>query len=145
MKAIEHSADETSKLTPEAATSYRALSARCNYLAQDRPDIAYASKELCRDFAAPTLQSLSKLKKVIRYLKGVPRLVYRFPWQDQRDGDVLVLEVDTDFAGCRATRRSTSGGVALRGAHCLRHWSSTQPTVALSSGEAELGGNSKGL
>ena len=33
----------------------------------------------------------------------------------------------------------------MRGTHCLRHWSSTQPTVALSSGEAELGGISKGL
>ena len=32
----------------------------------------------------------------------------------------------------------------MRGNHCLRHWSSTQPTLALSSGEAELGGLSKG-
>ena len=31
------------------------------------------------------------------------------------------------------------------GGHCLRHWSSTQPTIALSSGEAELGRISKGL
>ena len=33
----------------------------------------------------------------------------------------------------------------MRGGHCVRHWSSTQPTIALSSGEAELGGISKGL
>ena len=33
----------------------------------------------------------------------------------------------------------------MRGTHCLRHWSSTQPTVALSSGEAKLGGIAKGL
>ena len=33
----------------------------------------------------------------------------------------------------------------MRGTHCLRHWSSTQPTIALSSGEAELGGISKGM
>ena len=52
--------------------------------------------------------------------------------------------VDTDFAGCRVTRRSTSGGVALYGSHCVRHWSSTQTTIALSSGEAELGGLCKG-
>ena len=32
----------------------------------------------------------------------------------------------------------------LRGPHCLKHWSSTQPTIALSSGEAELGGLCKG-
>ena len=52
--------------------------------------------------------------------------------------------VDTDFAGCRATRRSTSGGCALLGDHCIKHWSSTQTTIALSSGEAELGGLAKG-
>ena len=46
--------------------------------------------------------------------------------------------VDTDFAGCHTSRRSTSGGVAVRGAHCIKHWSTTQTTVALSSGEAEL-------
>ena len=32
----------------------------------------------------------------------------------------------------------------MYGIHCLRHWSSRQPTFALSSGEAELGGLSKG-
>ena len=32
----------------------------------------------------------------------------------------------------------------MRGGHCLKHWSTTQPTIALSSGEAELGGLCKG-
>ena len=32
----------------------------------------------------------------------------------------------------------------MYGDHCVRHWSSTQPTIALSSGEAELGGLCKG-
>ena len=57
---------------------------------------------------------------------------------------MLGLNVDTDFAGCRVTRRSTSGGAAVRGNRCVRHWPSTQPTIALSSGEAELGGIPKG-
>ena len=33
----------------------------------------------------------------------------------------------------------------MRGGHCIRHWSSTQTTIALSSGEAELGGIAKGV
>ena len=73
---------------------------------------------------------------------GKPRLVYFYPWQDRPA--TLSIHVDTDFAGCRVTRRSTSGGVARYGRHCLRHWSVTQPTLALSSGEAELGGLCKG-
>ena len=32
----------------------------------------------------------------------------------------------------------------MRGGHCVKHWSSTQTTVALSSGEAELGGICRG-
>ena len=52
--------------------------------------------------------------------------------------------VDTDYAGCLATRRSTSGGAALRGAHLIKHWSITQGYVTLSSAEAELNGITRG-
>ena len=52
--------------------------------------------------------------------------------------------VDTDFGGCRVTRHSTSGGVAMRGMHPIKHWSITQPTIALSCGEAELEGICRG-
>eukprot|EP00969_Alexandrium_andersonii_P180965 7996515-Alexandrium_andersonii.AAC.1 len=44
----------------------------------------------------------------------------------------------------RLTRRSTSGGVCLRGQHAIKHWSTTQKTIALSSGEAELAGIVRG-
>ena len=50
----------------------------------------------------------------------------------------------TDFAGCGVTRRSTSGGCALRGSHLIKHWSTAQKAVTLSSGEAELCGIVKG-
>ena len=33
----------------------------------------------------------------------------------------------------------------MLGTHCIRHWSTTQSTVSLSSGEAELHGISKGV
>ena len=106
-------------------------------------DIAYASTELCKDSGAPTVHSLYRLTRVIRCLKGSPRLGYRFAWQ--QNPQRITLNVDTDVAGCKASRRSTSGGVAMRGTHCLRPWSATQTTIALSSGEAELGGLAKGI
>ena len=55
----------------------------------------------------------------------------------------LKVYTDTDFAGCRRTRRSTSGGVVMLGSHCLKTYSSTQEIVALSSGEAEFYGDVK--
>ena len=136
---LENVADE---LEGEAATMFRALSARVLYLSMDRPECAFAAKELCRQFAAPTKKGVEALKRTARFLVGMPRLVYEF--QFQKATNVLQVFVDTDFGGCHSTRRSTSGGVAMRGGHCVKHWSTTQTKVALSSGEAELGGICRG-
>lgn len=43
--------------------------------------------------------------------------------------------VDSDWAGCRRTRKSTSGGVMLLGGTPVRGWSSNQAAIAVSSGE----------
>ena len=50
----------------------------------------------------------------------------------------MVVYIGSDWAGCRRTAKSTSGGAVMRGTHCLKTWSSTQKTISLSSGEAEL-------
>ena len=144
VKKIEMAGNIGDLLTPEQATTFRALSARGNYLAQDRVDISFSTKELCREFAAPANSSQLRLKRLARFLVGAPRLVYRYDWLSDADTKELTVYVDTDFAGCRVSRRSTNGGTMLRGTHCLKHWSSTQPTIALSSGEAELGGLCRG-
>ena len=137
-KKLELAENSAFELSPADATTYRALAARCNYLSQDRPDIAFSSKELCREFSVPNKMSFQKLKRLARYLSGLPRLVYRYSWQAMPE--VLDVFVDTDFAGCQTTRRSTSGGVALIGQCLIKHWSKTQTTISLSSGEAELHG-----
>ena len=50
----------------------------------------------------------------------------------------MELYTDSDWAGCRKTRKSTSGGVLKVGRHVIKSWSRTQKAVALSSGEAEV-------
>ena len=137
-KKLEVSENQEYILSRADATTYRALAARCNYLAQDRPDIAFSSKELCREFSVPNVGSFRKLKRLVRYLCGMPRLVYRYDFQDRPKS--LKVYVDTDFAGCKETRRSTSGGTAMLGSSCVKHWLKTQTTISLSSGEAELHG-----
>ena len=61
-----------------------------------------------------------------------------YTYRRQSKPDSLIAYSDSDWAGCRRTRRSTSGGVILHGAHLVQHWSRTQSVVALSSAEAEL-------
>ena len=109
-KSLERLQSRGEVLNAEEATLYRALAARANYLALDRPDIGFATKELCRDFSQPNRLSIQKLRRLIRYLVHNPRLVYLYPFQDSTAE--LSTFVDTDFAGCMKTRRSTSGGVS---------------------------------
>ena len=45
---------------------------------------------------------------------------------------------DSGWAGCQKSRRSTSGGCLMSGAHMLTQWSRTQHVISLSSAEAEL-------
>ena len=119
-------------------TMFRGLAARCNYLALDRPDILYASKEICREMAKPVVGSLNKLRRLGRYLKYRPRVVWSFVYQHWPQE--LHVHADSNWAGCRRTRKSTSGGTIAFGMHTLKCWSRTQSIIAKSSGEAELYG-----
>ena len=117
------------------ATQFRAIVARANYLAQDRSDIMFSVKELTRHMSKPTLASWAMLKRLGRYLLGAGRVTLRFNYQcAYKHVDVWT---DSDWAGDRLERRSTSGGVIRLGGHCIKMWSSTQKSIALSSGEAE--------
>ena len=118
-------------------TPYRGNGARCNYIGPDRPDIQYCAKEICRWMSAPTNIGQDALKRVARFLLGRRRLVFKYAWQR---ASVLECYSDTDWAGCPKTRKSTSGGCLMLGGHLLKSWSSTQPSISLSSGEAEYYG-----
>ena len=118
-------------------TTFRGTSARGNYLAAGRPDCQFAAKEVCRWMSAPSKLSMEQLKRMVRYLNGRRRLVFCYPFQE---AERLECYSDTDWSGCVRTRKSTSGGCLMLGRHVLKTWSSTQPTVSLSSGEAEYYG-----
>ena len=70
------------------------------------------------------------------YPVGAPRYEQVFTWQ--RFPAKVNIFTDSDWAGCKTTCRSISGGAIVWGSHCLKTWSSTQATVALSRAEAEL-------
>ena len=86
----------------------------------------------------PAGRDWNRLKILARYLVGRERMRQKF--QYQKRGKRITVYTDTDFAGCRDTRKSTTGGVAALGQHVIKHWSKTQAVIALSSGEAEYYG-----
>ena len=108
---------------------------RLNFLAQDRSQIQYAVKELSQSMANPTEDDWGRMKKTVRFLKGQPRYIMHFSYQENPKG--INAWSDSDFAGCTRTRKSTSGGLVRHGGHIIRSWSTGQAVTALSSGEAE--------
>ena len=116
-------------------TMYRAIVARGIYLAQYRSDIAFAVKELSRRMSCPDARDWQSLKRLGRYLLKRERAVSHFGYQSCPEH--WSIWVDSDWAGCHRTRKSTSGGVIMFGNHAVKSWSATQQVIALSSGEAE--------
>ena len=79
----------------------RADGKRCSDVGPQRPVIQYAAKEICRCMSAPTDVGLAALKRLVRFLVGRKRLVFRYPWQQ---AGMLGCYSDTDWAGCPKTR-----------------------------------------
>ena len=86
--------------------------------------------------SAPTAGDVKKIVRLGRYLVGKPRAVALYLWQAARA--VQNVFTDANWAGCNASRKSTSGGAMLPGSHVVRTWPNTQNTIAQSSADSEL-------
>ena len=60
--------EEELELATEAATLFRSVAVRTNYASQDRPDMAYAVREVCRHMSCSTAGAMRALKRIGRYL-----------------------------------------------------------------------------
>ena len=128
--------DKEETMRSEEATRYRGLAARLNYLAMDRSDLQQAAKECCKHMSSPMLGDWERLKRVGRYLRGRPRCVQIFRWE--KPNQRLEGYADSDWAGDKKSRKSTSGGAVFLRNSLLKSWCSSQNAISLSSGEAEL-------
>ena len=71
------------------------------YIALDRPDIAYSVKTALQQMSKPTKLMQRRVVRVARDLKNNPRLIWKFPNQQQpKSIDVFV---DADFAARETT------------------------------------------
>ena len=92
------------ELGPNVATEFRGLAARANYLSLDRPDIQFATKEICREMAKPTERGMLTMKRLAGYLLHLPRIVLEYKPSVEDDGIIDVYS-DSDWAGRVRTRK----------------------------------------
>jgi transposase InsO family protein len=97
-----------------------------------RPDIAQAVGALTRYMSAPSTTHWNAAKGVLRYIAGTPGYGINFTSPSYLRG-----YCDSDFAGDLDTRRSTTGYVFLYNGGAISWSSRLQPTVAVSTTEAE--------
>lgn len=98
-----------------------------------RPDIAYAVSSVSRYAANPTPAHMTAVKRIFSYLRGTIdlQLTFRGELTD------LIGYSDSDWGGDPVTHRSTAGFVFNVGSGAISWSSKRQPTVALSTCEAE--------
>ena len=106
------------------------------FLSQDRADITFIVNELCQKMSNPSQQSFTRLKRLARYLKHERQ--WRQVFKYEKIGEEVTAFTDSDWAGCIETRKSSSAGVVMLGAHTLKAYTRKQKIIARSSAEAEL-------
>ena len=115
-------------------TAYRGMIGSLLYLTASRPDIMFATCLCARFQADPRESHLIDVKRIFRYLKGSPNLGIWYP----KDTDFnLVGYTDSDYAGCRIDRKSTSGSCQFLGRRLVSWYSKKQHSASTSTTEAE--------
>ncbi|KAJ9542059.1 LOW QUALITY PROTEIN: hypothetical protein OSB04_028565 [Centaurea solstitialis] len=128
------SLDKDSKGKPVDVTLYRGMIGSLLYLTASRPDIMYSTCLCARYQAEPKESHLTAVKRIFRYLKGTPNLGL---WYSKDSGFDLTAYSDSDFAGCKIDRKSTTGGCHLLGGKLVSWTSKKQNFVSASTAEAE--------
>ena len=118
-------------------TEYAKLVGSVLYLAMiTRPDISYAVQSLSRHMNATTADHWRAGKHLLRYLQGTKHLGITFGGP-RASATKLIGYCDADWANDKETRRSTTGYLFMLNGGSVSWGSKLQPTVALSSTEAE--------
>lgn len=142
-KAISMPSDPNQKLSIEMITDddkntgkipYQEAVGSLLYVAQcTRPDIAFAVNDVSRFNSNFGLVHWNAVKRIIRYLKGTIDYKLKFTY----DGMDILGYTDSDWASDLDKRRSCTGYVFKLSDGAISWMSKRQPTVALSTTEAE--------
>jgi hypothetical protein len=113
---------------------YREAVGSLLYLAtHTRPDIYFTVGMLCRAMAAPSVQYVVAVKRLMRYLSGTPDYGLVLGASGK---STLIAYSDADWGG-DVDRKSTSGALHYFGEDIVNWTSKKQGCLALSTAEAE--------
>ena len=115
-------------------TKYRSLIGSLLYLTASRSDIMFFVCLCARYQANPKESHFKAAKRIIKYLKGTTNVGL---WYPSYSPIYLTGYSDSDFAGCKLDRKSTSDTCHLLGSSLISWHSKKQPCVAFSTVEAE--------
>ena len=110
-------------------TSYRGMIRSLLYITASRPYIMFSTCLCARFQANPKESHFIVVKRIFKYLKGTPNLGI---WYPKGTGFDLVGYTDSDFAGCRIYRKSTSGSCQFLGRRLVSWYSKKQHSVSTS-------------
>jgi hypothetical protein len=113
---------------------YRSMIDSLLYLCASRPDIMLSVWMCARFQANPKECHLMAVKRILIYLVHTPNLGLWYPKGSTFD---LLVYSDSDYAGCKVDRKSTSGTCQFLGRSLVSWSSKKQNSVALSTAEAE--------
>ena len=119
---------------PIDPSKYRGIIGSLLYLTASRPDIMFSVCMCARFQSDPKESHLSAVKRIMRYLLGTSNMGL---WYPKGGISGLVGYSDSDFAGCKLDRKSTSGTCHIFGNSLISWNSKKQVSVALSTAEAE--------
>nr|GFA73508.1 uncharacterized mitochondrial protein AtMg00810-like [Tanacetum cinerariifolium] len=116
------------------ATKYHNMIGALMYLTSSRPDIAHATCLCARYQAKPTEKHLKEVKRIFPYLQGTVNMGL---WYTKNSSFELTGFSDADYAGCKDTFKSNSGGAQFLGEKLISWSSKKQDCTALSTAEAK--------
>nr|GEV87571.1 putative ribonuclease H-like domain-containing protein [Tanacetum cinerariifolium] len=120
--------------TPVDATKYRSMIGAIMYLTSSKPDIVHATCLCARYQSKPTEKHLKEVKMIFRYLWGT---VNTGLWYTKDSSFELTGFSNADYARCKDTFKSTSGGAQFLGEKLVSWSSKKQDYTALSTTKAE--------
>ena len=131
---IERTVYGEDKTDPIDDSKYRELIGSIMYVAQGtRPDIAFAVSFLSRFLHCPTKNLWGCAKRLLQYLNATRN--YGIYYDSNASGTYNYF-VDSDYASCPQTRKSTSGMIIVANNGPIFWQSQKQSSVALSTCEA---------